>query len=115
MINEKVYKKLIGIAKRKNVIPYEDLVIDCNLPINLDNVKGRNELSKTLGEISTEEFKHKRPLISVLVVLKNQHPIIPSYGFFTLVDELGVRKPGETNEQVRNRLMNEVYRYWFKK
>jgi hypothetical protein len=69
-----------------------------------------------LGEVSKHELdgKPQKPPISVLVVLKNKHPIMPSYGFFTYMDKLGIRNPKETDEQMRNRLMTWCYDYWAK-
>lgn len=121
-MNERVYKKLIEVAKKRyktpdgkvGIIYYEDLVIECGFVLNLNNIDDRNKLSHILGEISKHELDNKpqRPPLSVLVVLKNKYPIMPSYGFFNYMDELGVRKPKETDEQIRNRLMNWCYRYW---
>jgi len=109
-MNEAVYNKLIGIAKKKKSICYEDLVAECNLHLNLGNIDDRNKLSYILGEISKYELSQNRPPLSVLVVLENK--IMPSYGFFNFMDELKVRKPEETDEQLRNRLMNWSYEYW---
>ena len=122
MVNSVAYEKLKEVAKKRyktpdgkiGVIYYEDLVIECRIHLNLDNIDDRNKLSRILGEISKDELEHKRPPISVLVVLKNKSPIMPSYGFFNFMDELGVRKSGETDEQLRNRLMNDCYNYWSK-
>lgn len=122
MINEKVYRKLIEVAKKKyktpdgkiGIIYYEDLSIGCGLGLNLENIDDRNKLSHILGEISKYELEQEpsKPPISVLVVLKNQSPIMPSYGFFNLMDKLGVRNSKETDEKLRNRLMNWSYEYW---
>ena len=122
MVNEKVRKKLIEVAKKRyetpdgriGIIYYGDLVTECNLDLNLNYVYDRNKLSDILGEISKHELDNapQRPPISVLVVLKGKSPIMPSYGFFNYMDELRVRTPSETDEQMRNRLMNWCYEYW---
>ena len=122
MVNEKVRKKLIEVAKKRyetpdgriGIIYYGDLVTECNLDLNLNYVYDRNKLSDILGEISKHELDNapQRPPISVLVVLKGKSPIMPSYGFFNYMDELRVRTPSETDEQMRNRLMNWCYGYW---
>src|SRR3989344_1712262 len=114
MVNDIVRKKLVEIAKTKRIIFYEDLVNECNLSLNLENINDRNQLSSILGEISKNELdsKPQRPPISVLVVLKNSKEIMPSYGFFSYMDELHIRKPKETDKEMRNRLMNWCYDYW---
>jgi len=123
-MNEQVYKKLIEVAKKKykaptgkkGIIYYEDLVIECGLSLNLGNIDDRNKLSNILGEVSKHELDSnpQRPPISVLVVLKNSKEIMPSYGFFSYMDELHIRKPKETDKEMRNRLMNWCYDYWSK-
>ncbi len=109
-MNKDIYKKLIEVSKKKIVIYYEDLVSECGLLLNLGKIDDRNKLSEMLGEISKFELAEKRPPISVLVVLKGT--VSPSYGFFNFMDELKVRKPEETDEELRNRLMNWSYEYW---
>lgn len=117
MKNKNIYDLLVSLAKNKKIITYEDLVITYRLDINLELIDDRNKLSHILGEISKQELdsKPQRPPISVLVVLKNKlknHNIMPSYGFFNYMDKLGIRKPKESDEELRNRLMNWCYNYW---
>lgn len=115
-MEEVIRRKLIEIAKLKKVISYGDLIIQCGLLINLGNIGDRNQLSRILGEISKNELGYmpQRPPLSVLVVLKNSHPPDPSYGFYDYMDELKIRKSKETNEEMRNRLMNWCHDYWSK-
>ncbi|HIJ98158.1 TPA: hypothetical protein H1009_03655 [archaeon] len=124
MIDKKVREKLVEVAKklyktpdgRRGIIYYADLVVECKLDLDLHNIGDRNRLSDILGEISKHELDSTPPMppISVLVVLKDIRPIMPAYGFFNYMDELRVRKPKETDEQMRNRLMNWCYDYWSK-
>ena len=58
-MNKAVYNKLIEIAKKEKRICYEDLVVECNLPLNRDNVDDRNKLSYILGEISKYELQNR--------------------------------------------------------
>lgn len=116
MVNERVRKKLIEIAKAKGKIYYSELNVSCELGINFEGDAGGKEIGKILGDISKDEFSHGRPPISVLVGLKTKPVFTPSDGFFDLIDdEIGnIRKPNETNDQLRNRLMNWAYDYWEK-
>ena len=109
-MNKSVYNKLKEVAKNKTIICYEDLVSECDLLLNLGKIDDRNKLSEMLGEISKSELAEERPPISVLVVLKGT--VTPSYGFFNYMDELGERQPNETDEELRNRLMNWSHEYW---
>jgi len=109
-MNKAIYNKLKEVAKKKTVICYEDLVSECGLLLNLGKIDDRNKLSEMLGEISKYELAEERPPISVLVVLKGT--VTPSYGFFNFMDELKIRNPEETDEQMRNRLMSWSYEHW---
>ena len=112
MINEKVRKNLIEVAKKKGVIYYSDLNNECQLGINFEGDAGGREIGEILGNISEYELKNDRPPISVLVGLKYKKPFIPSDGFFKLMDKLDIREQKETDDQMRNRLMNWCYEYW---
>ncbi len=87
MVNEKVRKKLIEIAKKNTIITYSQLILDCELKIDLSSPKDRNELAKILGEISVYEVKNNRPMLSAIVIEKKT-PLFPAKGFFTYAKEL---------------------------
>jgi len=117
MINEKVYKKLIEVAKRqgkyeKGIITYSDLNYDCQLGIVFEGDAGGKEIGKILGEISEIEFKNKRPLISVVVIRKNLKPLMASHGFFNLAEELGLKSTNEDNQLFFAKELGRVHDYW---
>lgn len=112
MINKRVYEKLKEVAKRGTTITYTDLNDECNLDLDYDNIKYRNEIAQILGDISKEEHKNNRPLLSVVVVLKGSHPPTPAFGFFNLVEELGLRKKDESREIFFAKELRKVFDYW---
>jgi len=111
-MNKAVYEKLKETARNEGYIPYSQLVSECNLDLDLTKIKDRNELAKILGEISTFEVEHGRAMLSVVVVLKDQHPLTPSTGFYRYADMLNVRKKGETNTALCARQFRECFDYW---
>lgn len=116
-MNKKVYEKLIEVAKKqgkykKGVITYSDLNDECNLNLDYNNIKDRNEISHILGAIARYETKHNRPLLSALVVLKGSVPLKPAYGFFSYADELGVRNKGEKDLELYYRQLKKCWETW---
>lgn len=111
-MNEKVYKKLIETAKAGTVITYSELNSSCNLNLNFNNIKDRNEIAHILAEIARYETKHKRPLLSAIVVLKGSIPLQPAYGFFSYADELGARNAGETDLHLYYRQLKKCWEVW---
>ncbi|MBI2667639.1 hypothetical protein HYX17_02605 [Candidatus Woesearchaeota archaeon] len=111
-MNKKVYEKLKDVARRGTTMTYTDLNNECNLNLDFDNIKDRNEIAHILGDISKEEYKNGRPLLSTVVVMKGSHPPSPAYGFFTLWEELGLRNKGESREIFFARELRKVFDYW---
>jgi hypothetical protein len=91
-MNPNVRTYLIDLArkKRNNIVYYSDLARDCNLGLNLDNPRDRNELSKTLGDVSAFEYSQGRPLVSSLVLYKQNDD--HGGGFYDLAESLGIGK-----------------------
>ena len=117
MINQQVYEKLKEVARRRGmhgdgIITYTELNEECNLNLNYDVIKDRNEIAHILGEISKEEYKNNRPLLSAVVVLKGSHPPVPAFGFFNLMEELKLRKKGESKNIFFVKELVRVQDYW---
>src|SRR2546428_554217 len=53
---------------------------------------GRDRIRQILGIISTYEHQHGRPMLTAIVVHKQDN--IPGHGFFELAQHLGLLKPG---------------------
>ena len=87
-MNENVRQKLIELARKERTIGYQELSDACRLNLDMrESEFDRAEIGRILGEISRFEHKHKRPLISSLVIGKGDH--YQGDGFFKLAEELG--------------------------
>lgn len=88
--NLKVKKFLINTARsKKRFVSYGDLAKDCGLGLDLYNPLHRNQLSQILGEVSTQELKMGRPLLSSIAVYKDGDH---GDGFYKLCEKLGLGK-----------------------
>ena len=110
MIDKKLRNKLIEVAKKGGTIAYWEIADMCHL--NLNDPKDREiELPKLLGNISKEEVRNGRPMLSVVAIHKNT-PKMPGDGFFELAKELGKLKRGESRDVFFANEYKEVCRYW---
>jgi len=110
-MNLKVRKFLIDQCAKGEPIYYE--VIGQILGLNLALESDRYVLRKTLGEISTFEHKHGRPLVSSIAIYKgkNDH----GNGFYTLCEELGIGKAGKLSKEFYGfTQIEECKRFWKK-
>lgn len=94
-MNIEIRKYLIDQCRIGKPIFYEDIAkkLSLNLSLNSDRAK----LSKTLGEISSFEYKNNRPLISSIAIYKtaNDH----GNGFYNLCEDLGIGKSSKLKEE----------------
>ena len=67
-------------------------------------------VDRILGEISTDEHDSGRPLLSVVVVHKENHR--PGEGFFNLAKELGKQKPDEDDVTFYAKELKSVFDWW---
>jgi len=79
---------LIERARLKNneKISYSELSESCKLNLNMDEPHHRNLIGEILGNISVFEFNNNRPLLSSLVIGKDNNV---GDGFYKLCEELG--------------------------
>lgn len=100
-MNNTVRKYLINVARTKNkFVFYSDVVRDCNLGFDLSNEYGQYQLSVVLGEVSTYENEHERPLISSLAIYKNEKINDHGDGFYKLAHTLGKGKAKQLRENL---------------
>jgi hypothetical protein len=83
--NPQIYQTLTESARQGALVTYGELAPLAHL--NLASPADRNTLSEMLGEISTYEHDHGRPMLSAIVV--HAEDMQPGPGFFTLARELG--------------------------
>lgn len=86
---EEMKKVLIARAKLRGMIAYSDLIKEVSIiRFNIDSIDHRNLLAQMLGEISLEEDRVGRGMLSAIVVHKygDQEP---GQGFFEFAKILG--------------------------
>lgn len=88
-MNELVRKFLIDRARQRTsqTIHYQELCNACGLKLDMSNPDHRNQIAVILRDISREENRHKRPLLSALVLRAEDQ--LEGDGFYKLADELG--------------------------
>lgn len=107
-MNGTIRDKMIEAAQNTRVIYYAEL--GELLDFSMDNPHHRTELGRILGEISTEEDSNCRPLLSAVVVHKEDHR--PGEGFFKLAKELGKQKPYEDDDTFYSSELQRVFDEW---
>ena len=106
-----VYRALKDRARNRNWIGYEELNQECHLGLDLGNSHGRKVIGEYAGAVCEFEVKKGRPMLSAVLV-HAASPRGPGQGFYHWADELGQRKPGETDNQLWIRILNECHAYW---
>jgi len=96
-----------GGSDEYGVVYYGDLMNAIGLDHEL--ACDRGELGGKLLELNDIEVDAGRPILGVLAVNKSSCAVSP--GFFSYIDERGLRIAGEGNDALVVRLMNDVYSY----
>ncbi|MEW6217802.1 MAG: hypothetical protein AB1543_09010 [Candidatus Bipolaricaulota bacterium] len=104
-----VYAKLITAAQNGQLVYYEDVA--SLLGINQPGYHMAREVGQVLGEISEEECRMGRPMLSAIAVASRG---FPGEGFFSLATRLG-KFEGRTSQEERAFWQSErglVYSEW---
>jgi len=109
IMHREIYERLKERAKEERLITYGEIAPLAQLDMTL--VRDRKEIGRLLGEISTYEHSHGRPLLSAIVVWKDGDRCgsSPGPGFFQLRRELGLR-PEEVDLTFWMRELKEMFR-----
>ena len=93
-MHQAIYAELQRVARARRTTTYSEIapLADLDMASPLD----RDEIARILYEISTNEHREGRPLLSAVVVLKG--PQMPGAGFFTMAEELGLYERGDPTE-----------------
>ena len=106
-MDNKIYERLKITARANRTIAYGELALlaslDMELPIH------RKRLGDILGEISAFEHERGRPLMSAVVVHKENN--MPGSGFFKLAKQLGIYIGGD-DLGFFVRELKKVHEYW---
>lgn len=102
-----IYEELLNVAKGRRVTYYSDIAPLAGLDMNSE--VDRIRIAQILGEISKEERRAGRPLLSAVVVLKDQN--VPGRGFFDLASSLGLYD-GRDDVSYWTQELRSVHQYW---
>ena len=108
MEHQAVYERLVQAARAREFVHYGELAK--MLGIDLDNPHFGAQVGKVLGRISEDEVAAGRPMISAIVVSKDD--MLPGKGFFKLGQELHHVNPGEDEIGFAVRQIKRVHQYW---
>ena len=94
-------------------ISYTAINEDLDLGLNFANRSDGAKIGKWLGHVSTYEFEHNRPILSVMIMYQ-QANLTHGEGFYDLLEELtGVDKNVYMSDIRRvNRLVDDCTHYW---
>ena len=108
MEHPEVYERLVRAARAREFVHYGELAK--MLGIDMDNPHFGAQVGKVLGEISEDEVANGRPMLSAIVVSKDD--MLPGRGFFKLGQELHQVDPGEDEIAFAIRQIRRVHEYW---
>ena len=108
-MHKEIYDKLKAVAKAGQVTHYSEVAPLAGLDMSLQ--EDRNRIATILDEISTFEHHKGHPLLSAVVIHKEDN--MPGQGFFTLGRRLGLHK-GEDNFLFFIQELRRVHDYWNK-
>ena len=91
MLHREIYERLKTFAKQEQITTYSEIAPLANL--DMENPDHRGEIGRLLGIVSTFEHQDGRPLLSAIVVHRQDN--IPGEGFFELARELGALRPSQ--------------------
>jgi len=113
-MHQEIYERLQEVARRRNVVYYSEIAPLAGLDMSLEC--DRAEIGCLLGEISTCEHEHGRPLLSAVVVHKpdpqSEESLGPGQGFFTLARELGLMAPDDDEDDFWQHELRRAYDHW---
>jgi hypothetical protein len=86
MLHKPIYEKLKQMAKEQETTTYS--AIGPIAGLDMENPVDRDTIRQILGMISTYEHQQGRPMLTAIVVHKQDN--IPGRGFFELAQHLGL-------------------------
>jgi len=107
-----VFAELVRAAKHRGTVTYQELADMIALPLTGNHMA--NELGKLLGEISDDQHRLGKPMLSAVVVTVDG---TPGPGFFDMASKLG-KFSGSTPAQQKQfweTEIAEVHKLWQQK
>ena len=102
-----IHEELLRVAKTSGYVNYSDVAPLAGL--NMELAHDRNQIARILDGISQSEHDAGRPLLSAVVVRKDEN--MPGNGFFTLAKRLGLHTEGD-NLDFWLAELRRVHDYW---
>jgi hypothetical protein len=109
-MHQAIYAELQRVAREQSQTTYSDIAPLAGL--NMESPADRNAIADILREISTFEHDNNRPLLSVVVLHRDNN--MPGDGFFKLARTLGVYS-GKDDLTFFIRELRRVHDYWRQK
>lgn len=105
---------LIKCAISQKIVTYQNLSTVINLGLDMSLSKDRNTIGELLCNISRQEHKDGRPILSALVITANEKS--QGDGFYKLCEELGYGEWQQLkrNEKFSKERIDECYEFYSK-
>jgi hypothetical protein len=103
------YAELLAAARRRGAVTYREIAFVTGLPMEWPRMLV--EVGKLVGEISKDEDRMGRPMLSALAVHEKNGR--PGNGFFGLAKEL--QKPFADDSVFWEKQKKSIYRIWRKR
>ncbi len=108
MLHKPIYEELKRLAKRQEMTNYS--VIAPLASLDMENPAHRDEMRQLLGKISTYEHQQGRPMLTALVIHRQDN--IPGHGFFELARHIGLLALGQDEIAFFCREVARVHATW---
>lgn len=107
-MHEAIYERLKQVARQRDTITYSEIapMADLDMAVPQD----RNRIAEILDEISRHEHAAARPLLSAVVVHKEDRS--PGQGFLTMARSVGAMSPGVDEVTFFVAELNCVFEAW---
>ena len=108
MLHKPIHEELTRVARRQEMTNYSAIAPLASL--HMDNPAHHDEMRHILGKISTYEHRQGRPMLTAVVVHRQDN--IPGYGFFELARHLGLLSTGQDELAFFCREVARVHTAW---
>jgi hypothetical protein len=108
MLHGPIYETLKRVARNQSTTTYSDIAPLAGL--DMESPADRNKMRAMLGVISTYEHENGRPMLTAVVVHRQDN--IPGNGFFELAHHLGLLKRGQDKLAFFCGEVTHVYSHW---
>lgn len=108
MLHRPIYEVLKRVAREQRLTTYSDIAPLAAL--DMENPAHRDAMREILGKISTYEHQNGRPMLTAVVVHKQDGR--PGDGFFELAQHLGLMAKGGDREGFFVRELARVHQHW---